>query len=183
MWHKDIKQYFKYIIDYLARDNVFGLRSRWPLSIWMIPGLVYKYESVFWACVCVTDVVCRWKQNTEAVRSEVEAHIKTTVISQILFDQKFAWLLFQSGGLHRHYGWGKMEASYAASLCLKKRHIPLKITAWERRAWNDSSSACYRASYETWMSRKIRVVAFAVCIKLHLSVCFSVNPGFLNGFT
>ncbi len=84
----------------------------------MTPGLVYKRESVVW--VCVTDVVCRWKQNTEAVRSEVEAHIKTTVISQILFDQKFARLLFQSAEQHRHYGWSEMEASYAASLCLER---------------------------------------------------------------
>lgn len=59
---------------------------------------------------CVTDVVCRWKQNRAAVRSEVGAHIKTTVISRILFDHRFIRLVFQSTALHRHCSRSRVDA-------------------------------------------------------------------------
>lgn len=93
--------------------------------------------------------------------------------------RKFVWLHFQRTDQHRHYGWSEMEVSYAASLC----HISLKITAREQTAWNNSIYVCYRASYERRKNRKIWVVAFVKCIRLLLSVFFSVNSGFLKNHT
>lgn len=111
-----------------ARLWICGTLSPWLFSTWT------NLQAVVYVCVRMTDVVCRWKQNRAPVRSEVEAHIKTTVISQILFDQKFIWLLFQSTKLHRHYNWSKMEACYKVFFLGLKCHILLKITAWEQNS-------------------------------------------------
>lgn len=66
-------------------------------------------------------------------------------ISQILFDQKFAWLVFQSAELHRQHSWSEMEASYTASLCLQTS-CPSEDNSMETH--NMKYISFYTVSYE-----------------------------------